>query len=78
MQEMFVQKSDIIGGEFSKDIEKFSGINAKLSELLIEYSEIFGELPPPSKGQTLVQMDIKLKKEFEHCNIRTKCWNMPR
>ena len=33
---------------------------------------------PPSKGQTLVQMHLKLKKEFENSTIRSKCWGMPK
>ena len=59
-------------------MEKFSGINEGLTALLQQFQQIFGELPPPTKGQALVQMDIKLKKEFENCHIRSKCWNMPK
>ena len=47
-------------------------------EILAKHKEVFGELPPPSKGQTLIQMDLKLKKEYENSTIRGKCWGMPK
>ena len=45
---------------------------------MVKHKEVFGELPPPSKGQTLIQMDLKLKKEYENSTIRGKCWGMPK
>ena len=59
-------------------MSKFTEYDPRLLELLTKHKEVFSELPPPSKGQILVQIDLKLKKEFEHSNIRSKCWPMPK
>ena len=70
---IFQFESDIVKGEFEKDFASFEGEGPKLQTLLLKHKKVFDELPPPEKGQTLVQMDLKLKKEFENSNLRTKC-----
>ena len=40
-------------------------LDPRLKKLLLTYEEVFGDLPPPLSCKKLVQMDLKLKPEFE-------------
>ena len=40
-------------------------LDPRLKKLLLTYKEVFGALPPPLSCKKLVQMDLKLKPEFE-------------
>ena len=48
-------------------VETLESINLdhRLSKLIQKYQEDFGALPPPLSCKNLVQMDLKLKPEFE-------------
>ena len=48
-------------------VEKLESMNLDncLSKLIQKYQEVFGALPPPLPCKKLVQMDLKLKPEFE-------------
>ena len=48
-------------------LQKLESLNLdpRLKNLLITYEEVFGALPPPLSCKNLVQMDLKLKPEFE-------------
>ena len=59
-------------------MEKFQNEDPRLVQLLVKHKEVFGELPPPQKGQTLVQLDLQIKKEFEGMPLKSKCWPMPK
>ena len=72
------QESDIIPGEFEKDMARFEKSSPDLLAILAKHQLVFGPLPPPEKGHTLVQMDLCLKKEFDKAALRTKCWPMPK
>ena len=49
-------------------LQKHESLNLdpRLKKLLITYEEVFGALPPPLSCKKLVQMDLKLKPEFEN------------
>ena len=53
-------------------LQKIEGPNldARLKKLLLTYEEVFGALPPPFSCKNLVQMDLKLKPEFEKTRVR--------
>ena len=55
----------------------FEKSSPDLLEILAKRQLVFGPFPPPEKGQTLVQKDLCLKKDFEKGALRTKCWPMP-
>ena len=78
LKSFFAFSSDIIQGEFGKDLEKFQNEDPRLVQLLVKHKEVFGELPPPQKGQTLVQLDLQIEKEFEGMPLKSKCWPMPK
>ena len=48
-------------------LQKLESVNLdpRLKKLLITYEEVLGALPPPLSCKKLVQMDLKLKPEFE-------------
>ena len=48
-----------------------------LKKLLITYEEVFGALPPPLSCKKLVQMDLKLKPEFEKTRVRRRPYPAP-
>jgi hypothetical protein len=39
---------------------------------LVKFKEVFGPLPPPTKGCKLAIMDIELKEEFKDMPLRGK------
>ena len=47
-----------------------------VKELIKKYQSVFGPLPPPGKGVSLVQMDLELREEFQNVSLRQKCWPM--
>ena len=55
--------------EFLQKI-KSPNLDPRLKKLLLTYEEVFGALPPPLSCKKLVQMDLKLKPEFEKTRVR--------
>ena len=55
-------------------LQKLESLNLapRLKKLLITYEEVFGALPPPLSCKKLVQMDLKLKPEFEKTRVRRR------
>ena len=55
-------------------LQKIEGLNLdlRLKKLLLTYEEVFGALPPPLSCKKLVQMDLKLKPEFEKTRVRRR------
>ena len=53
-------------------LQKLESLNLgpRLKKLLMTYEEVFGALPPPLSCKKLVQMDLKLKPEFEKTRMR--------
>ena len=72
------QESDIISGEFEKDMARFEKSSPDLLAILEKHQLVFGPLPSHEKGQTLVQMDLCLKKDVEKGALRTKFSPMPK
>ena len=50
----------------------------RLNKLLLTYEEIFGASRPPFSCKKLVQMDLKLKPEFEKTRVRRRPYPAPR
>ena len=48
-----------------------------LSKLIQKYQEVFGALPPPLSCKKLVQMDLKLKREFEGSVVSQRPYPAP-
>ena len=55
-------------------VEKLESMNRdpRLSKLIQKYQEVFGALPPPPSCTKLVQMDLKVKPEFEGSVVRRR------
>ena len=53
-------------------------LDPRLKKLLISYEEVFGALPPPLSCKKLVQMDLKLKPEFEKTRVRRRPYPTPK
>ena len=60
-------------------VEKLKSMNLhpRLSKLIQKYQEVFGVLPPPLSCRKLVQMDLKLKPEFEGSVVRRRQYPAP-
>ena len=50
--------------DFLQKIESLN-LDPQLKKLPLTYEEVFGALPPPLSCKKLVQIDLKLKPEFE-------------
>ena len=50
--------------DFLQKLESLN-LDPRLQKLLITYEEVFGALPPALPCKKLVQMDLKLRPEFE-------------
>ena len=71
-------KSNLHAGEdFLPKFESFN-LDPRLKKLLLTYEEVFGALPPPPSCKTLVQMNLKLKPEFEKTRVRRRPYPAPR
>ena len=57
--------------DFLQKIESLN-LSPRLKKLLLTYEEVFGALPPPVSCKKLVQMDMKLKPEFEKTRVRRR------
>ena len=57
--------------DFLQKLESLN-LDPRLKKLLITYLEVFGALPPPLSCKKLVQMDLKLKPEFEKARVRRR------
>ena len=62
--------------DFLQKIESLN-LDPRLKKLLLTYEEVFGALPPPLSCQKLVQMDLKLKPEFEKTRVRRRPYPAP-
>ena len=56
---------------FLQKIESLK-LDPRLKKLLLSYEEVFGAWPPPLSCKKLVQMDLKLKPEFEATRVRRR------
>ena len=57
--------------DFLQKIESLN-LDPRLKKLLLTYAEVLGALPPPLSCKKLVQMDLKLKPEFEKTRVRRR------
>ena len=62
--------------DFLQKIESLN-LDPRLKKLLLTYEELFGALPPPLSCKKLVQMDLKLKPEFEKTRVRRHPYPAP-
>ena len=63
--------------DFLQKIESLN-LHPRLERLLLTYEEeVFGTLPPPLSCKKLVQMDLKLKPEFENTRVRRRPYPAP-
>ena len=62
--------------DFLQKLESLN-LDPRLKKLLITYEEVFGALPPPLSCRKLVQMDLKLKPEFEKTRVRRAPYPAP-
>ena len=70
-------KSDLHAKEdFLQKIESLD-LDPRLKKLLLTYEEVFGALPPPLSCKKLVQMNLKLKPEFEKTRVRRRPYPAP-
>ena len=60
-------------------IEKLESMNLdpRLSKLIQKYQDVFEAMPPPLSCKKLVQMDLKLKPEFEASVVRRSPYPAP-
>ena len=60
-------------------VEKLESMNLdpRLSKLIQKYQGVFAALPPPLSCRKLVQMDLKLKPEFEGSLVRRRPYPAP-
>ena len=62
--------------DFLQKIESLN-LDPRLKKLLLTYEEVCGALPPPPSCKKLVQMDLKLKPEFEKTRVRRRSYPAP-
>ena len=62
--------------DFVQQIEN-RNLHIRLKKLLLTYKEVFSTLPPPLSCKKLVQMDLKLKPEFEKTRVRRRASPAP-
>ena len=62
--------------DFWKKIESLNP-DPRLKKLLLTYEEVFAALPPPLSCKKLVQIDLKVKPEFEKMRMRGRPYPAP-
>ena len=62
--------------DFLQKIESLN-LDPRLKTLLLTYEEVFGALPRPLSCKKLVEMDLKLKPEFEKTQVRRRPYPAP-
>ena len=62
--------------DFRQKIESLN-LDPRLKKLLLTCEEVFGALPPPLFCKKQVQMDLKLKPEFERTRVRRRPYPAP-
>ena len=62
--------------DFLQKLESLN-LDPRLKKLLLTYEEVFGALAPPLSCKKLVQMDLKLKPEFEKMRVRHRPYPAP-
>ena len=58
--------------------DKIKLLDPRVQKLIRTYLEVFGELPPPTSCDNLVQMDLKLKPEVVGHKIRRRPYPAPK
>ena len=77
MRKQVKAKSNLHAKEdFVEELESMN-LDSRLSKLNQKYQEVFGALPPPLSCKKLVQMDLKLKPEFEGSAVRRRPYPAP-
>ena len=70
-------KSNLHAEEDSLQKIESLNLHPRLNKLLLTYEEVFGALPPPLSCKKLVQIDLKLKPEFEKTQVRRRPYPAP-
>ena len=63
-------------GDVFQKLESMN-LEPRLNKLIQNYQEVFGALPPPLSCKKLVQMDLKVKPEFEGSVVRRRPYPAP-
>ena len=70
MKKQEKRKSNLHAEEgFSKKVERLS-LDPRLTKLIKKYKEVFGAFPPPLSYKKPVEIDLKLKPQFEKSVVR--------
>ena len=70
-------KSNLHAEEIFVEERESMNLDPRLSKLIQKYQQVFGALPPPLSCKKLVQMDLKLKPEFEGSGERWRPYPAP-
>ena len=62
--------------DFLQKVESLN-LDPRLKKLPLTYQEVFGALPSPLSCRILVQMDLKLKPEFDKTQVRRRPYPAP-
>ena len=62
--------------DFLQKLESLN-LDPRLRKLLLTYEEVFGALLPPLSCEKLLQMDLKLKPEFEKTRVKRRPYPDP-
>ena len=62
--------------DFAEELESMN-LDPCLGKLIQKYEEVFGALPQPPSCKKLLQMDLKLKPEFEGSVVRRRPYPAP-
>ena len=63
-------------GDFKQKIDSMN-VDPRLKKMLLTYEDVSGSLPPPLSSKKLVQMDLRLKPEFEKTRVRRRPYLAP-
>ena len=78
---LYVDVNTFIGGRQSQNklmrLRTFKNLDPRLKKLLLTYEEVFRALPPPLSCKKLVQMDMKLKPEYQKTRVRRRPYPAP-
>ena len=77
MRKQHKERSNLHAEENISEKLESMNLDPRLSKLIHKYREVFGALPPPLSCKKLVQMDLKLKPEFEGSVVRRRPYPAP-
>ena len=70
-------KSNLRAEEERSEKVRRMNLDTRLTKLIHKYQEVFGALPPPEASKKLVQIDLKLKPQFEGSVVSRRPYPAP-